>query len=211
MTGMSFCSPDHSNHTARNNDAFVDDTTGGVNDTHLSTSLSPIDLATLLHKQAQLWERLLFASGSRVELQELNASISLTCGTNPNPVPIAQKDVHTSHKTLGTQINPTGTITAETKRLKAKTSTISVAIERFEGPAWKARLLCTTRYLPSLKYSLPTTTLSPAQVHAIQNRPINAILGSLGVNRMFPRDVAHGPPTHGGLGLPHLLTIQGTS
>jgi hypothetical protein len=28
---------------------------------------------------------------------------------------------------------------------------------------------------------------------------------------MFPRDVAHGPPTHGGLGLPHLLTIQGTS
>jgi hypothetical protein len=28
---------------------------------------------------------------------------------------------------------------------------------------------------------------------------------------MFPRDVAHGPLTHGGLGLPHLLTIQGTS
>jgi hypothetical protein len=28
---------------------------------------------------------------------------------------------------------------------------------------------------------------------------------------MFPRDVAHGPPTKGGLGLPHLLTIQGTS
>jgi hypothetical protein len=57
----------------------------------------------------------------------------------------------------------------------------------------------------------PTTTLSPAQVHTIQNRPIKAILGSLGVNRMLPRDVAHGPPTHGGLGLPHLLTIQGTS
>jgi hypothetical protein len=31
------------------------------------------------------------------------------------------------------------------------------------------------------------------------------------VNRIFPRDVAHGPPTHGGLGLPHILTIQGTS
>ncbi len=28
---------------------------------------------------------------------------------------------------------------------------------------------------------------------------------------MFPCDVAHGPPSHGGLGLPHLLTIQGTS
>jgi hypothetical protein len=28
---------------------------------------------------------------------------------------------------------------------------------------------------------------------------------------MFPRDVAHGPLSHGELGLPHLLTIQGTS
>jgi hypothetical protein len=70
---------------------------------------APIDLATLLHKQAQLWERLLFASGGRLQLpkcfyylivwkwtdgdaammsiEELNASISLTCGANPNPVP----------------------------------------------------------------------------------------------------------------------------
>ena len=120
--------------------------------------------------------------------EELNASISLTYGTSP-----------------------TGTMTTETHRLKAKASTIAAAIERFEGPAWKAQLLWSSRYLSSLKYSLPITTLSPAQVHTIQNRPIRAILGSLGVNRMFPRDVAHGPPSHGGLGLPHLLTIQGTS
>jgi hypothetical protein len=233
MTGMSFCSPDHSNSTARNNDAFVDDTTGGVNDTHLSTPLSPTELAARLQKQAQLWERLLFASGGRLELpkcffymivwkwtdgdatmmsvEELNASISLTCGSNPHPVPIAQKEVHTSHKTLGTQMNPTGTMTAETNRLKAKASTIAAAIERFEGPPWKAHLLYTSRYQPSLAYSLPITTLSAAQVKSIQTRPIKAILGSLGVNRMFPRDVAHGPLTHGGLGLPHLLTIQGVS
>jgi hypothetical protein len=37
------------------------------------------------------------------------------------------------------------------------------------------------------------------------------ILGSLGVNQMFPRDVARGPPTRGRLGLPHLLTTQRTS
>jgi hypothetical protein len=108
-------------------------------------------------------------------------------------------------------MNPTGTMTAETDRLKARASTIAAAIERYKGPAWKARLLWTSRYQPSLKYSLPITTLSSKQVHTIQNRPIKAILGSLGVNRMFPREVAHGPPTHGGLGLPHLLTIQGIS
>jgi hypothetical protein len=85
------------------------------------------------------------------------------------------------------------------------------AIERFEGPPWKAQLLYTTRYESSLKYSLPVITLSPAQASSIQNKPIRAIIGSLGVNRMFPRDVAHGVLSHGGLGLPYLLTIQGTS
>jgi hypothetical protein len=221
MTGMSFCSPDPSNSTARNNDAFVDDTTGGVNDTHLSTPLSPTDLAARLQQLAQLWECLLFASGGRLELikcffyvivwkwidgeatmmstEELNASISLTCGSDPHPVLIAHKDVHISHKTLGTQMNPLGTMTTETNRLKAKASTLTAAIERFEGPA---QLLYTTRYEPSLKYSSPLY---------LQLKPIRAIMGSLGVNRMFPRDVAHGPLSHGGLGLPHLLTIQGTS
>jgi hypothetical protein len=68
MTGMSFCSPD-SNPTARNNDAFVDDTTGGVNDlTH--TPLSPIDLATLLHKQTPA----LGTSPLRVGVKTSNAS-----------------------------------------------------------------------------------------------------------------------------------------
>jgi hypothetical protein len=58
------------------------------------------------------------------------------------------------------------------------------------------RLIWSARYLPSIKYSLPITTLSPSQAKTIQNRPIRAIHGSLGVNRTFPRDVAHEmPPT----------------
>jgi hypothetical protein len=102
-----------------------------------------------------------------ISTEELNASISLTCGTNPRPVPIAKKYVHTSHKTLGTQMNPTGAMTTETHRLKAKASTSTAAIERFEGLAWKAQLLWSSRYLPSLKHSLSITTLSPAQFHTI--------------------------------------------
>ena len=147
---MVTCSPDRSNPTARNNNEFVDDTTGGVNDTPLSVPLSPTNLAALLHKQAQLWERRLelpkcfyylivwkWTNGDATMMskEKLNASISITCGTDPHPVPIAQADVHTSHKTLGTQMNPTGTMTAETHCLKAKASTIAATIEHFEGPA----------------------------------------------------------------------------
>jgi hypothetical protein len=43
-------------------------------------------------------------------------------------------------------MNPTGTMTAEINRLKAKASTIASAIERFEGPPYKAHLLYTSRY-----------------------------------------------------------------
>jgi hypothetical protein len=68
--------------------------------------------------------------------EEPIASISLTRGIKPHPVPIAQTDDHTSQKSLGTQMNPTGTMATETHRLKTKASTIAVAIERFEGPAW---------------------------------------------------------------------------
>ena len=100
---------------------------------------------------------------------------------------------------------------AETKRLKHKASKIAAAIERFEGALWKAQLLWTSRYQPMINYSLPITALSLAQANTIQNRPIRAIIGSLGINRMFPRPVAYGPPSHSGLGLPHVLTIQGTS
>jgi hypothetical protein len=76
-------------------------------------------------------------------------------------------------------MNPLGTMTTETNRLKAKASTFTAAIERFEGPQWKAKLLCTSRNESSLKYSLPITTLSSAQANSIQNKPIRAILGSL--------------------------------
>jgi hypothetical protein len=64
-----------------------------------------------------------------------------------------------------------------------------------ESPA----ILCTFYLQPGLSYSLAVTTLSSAQVHSIQTWSIRAPLGSLGV------------VTHGGLGFPHLLTIQGIS
>jgi hypothetical protein len=150
MTDMSFCSPDHSNPTARNNDAFVEDTTGGVNDTHLSIPLSSIYLPHFFTNKPSsrnvssshpvvdsnfqkcfyyliVWKGT-DGDAAMMSLEDLNASISLTCGTNPHPVPMAQKDVHTSHKTLGTQKNSTGTVTAETNRLKTKASTIAAAI-----------------------------------------------------------------------------------
>jgi hypothetical protein len=94
-------------------------------------------------------------------------------------------------------------MTAETNRLQAKASTIAAAIERLEGPQWKAPLLYTSRY----QYSLPITTLSAAQVHSIQNRPIKAFPRQQNVStRRRPRSTRQRRTR-----TPRLLIIQGTT
>jgi hypothetical protein len=80
-----------------------------------------VDLATLLHKQTALWERLtshrcgpaskVLLLPDRLEMDRrrrrhdvhggLDASISLTCG---RPGPICQKSPYITHKTLGTKM-----------------------------------------------------------------------------------------------------------
>jgi len=142
---------------------------------------------------------------------ELATNIALTCGNDATTTPIEHKKVTEAHKTLGTRMCPTSDMIAEANYLKKKAATIAGRIEVYQGPKWKAKLLYSSRYLPSTKYSLPITTLSRKQVDQIQARATKAILSSLGINRMFPRAVAFGPPQYGGLGLQHLLTKQGTS
>jgi hypothetical protein len=194
MTGMSFCSSDHSNSTARNNDAFVDDTTGGVNDTHLSTPLSPTDLAARLQQLAQLWECLLFASGGRLELikcifylivwkwidgeatmmstEELNASIFLTCGSDPHPVLIAHKDVHISHKILGTQMKSPRHYDHRNQPAQGQSLHFHGSHRTLRGPSMKSKaslhqpLRVQPKILPTHHHFIPSSSKQyPKQTH----------------------------------------------
>jgi hypothetical protein len=188
MVGMTFHSPDGTHKSERNQDAFVDDTTGGINNTKCVEPSTPAELAQRLHKLAQHWEKLLFASGGRLDLKKcfyyiicwkwtngiasmktsakLATNIALTCGNgnDATTTPIEHKEVTEAHKTLGTRMCPTGDIIAEANYLKNKAATIAGRIEVYQGPKWKAKLLYSSRYLPSMKYSLPITTLSRKQV-----------------------------------------------
>jgi hypothetical protein len=51
-TGMSFCSPDHSNYTARNNDTFVDDTTECQRHSPIHTTSTTDSSCTLFNKSS---------------------------------------------------------------------------------------------------------------------------------------------------------------
>ena len=109
MVGMTFHSPDGTHKLGRNQDAFVDNTTGGINDTKDIEPSTLADLAQRLHKLAQHWEKLLFASGGRLELNicfyyiicwkwtngiafmitnaKLATNIALTCGNDATTTP----------------------------------------------------------------------------------------------------------------------------
>jgi len=62
--------------------------------------------------------------------------------------------------------------------------------------------------LPKLRYPLVATTLSEAQCQTIIQPVLQQGLPALGINRNFPRAVAHGPVQFQGLNLPNLHTEQ---
>jgi len=62
--------------------------------------------------------------------------------------------------------------------------------------------------MPKLRYPLVATTFSEAQCQGIMQLVLQFGLPALGVNRNFPRAVAHGLVTYQGLNLPNLHTEQ---
>jgi hypothetical protein len=53
----------------RNADSFVDDTLNGCNDTHLDMAMAFEELIAHAQVCAQIWERILYSSGSALELK----------------------------------------------------------------------------------------------------------------------------------------------
>ena len=62
---------------------------------------------------------------------------------------------------------------------------------------------------PALEYPLSTTTRSKWQIETYHRSIVQAVLGALGINRRFPRVVAHCPSGLLGIGLSHPCTVQG--
>jgi hypothetical protein len=53
------------------------------------------------------------------------------------------------------------------------------------------------------------TSLSMDECKEIQKPPVNAIIPKMGINRNTKREVVFGTTNYGGLGLTHLVTVQG--
>jgi hypothetical protein len=64
-------------------------------------------------------------------------------------------------------------------------------------------------YLPSMSYSLMSTSFNRRELATIQRSPIRALLSTMGFNRNMPLEIVFGPISHGGLDLRHLYVEQG--
>jgi len=62
--------------------------------------------------------------------------------------------------------------------------------------------------MPTLAYPLTATNFNEEQCQEIMKRALASTLPAMGINRHFPRVVAHGPGSHQGLEIPNLYTEQ---
>jgi len=137
---------------------------------------------------------------------------------NSRPLSISNKDgskvsiprlpTHEARRTLGVRLAPDGNNDAEYAHLREesvqwKNHMVSAKLTRAAADFGIRQVL-----LPKLRYPLVATTFSETQCQEILKPVLQQGLPSLGINRNFPRAVAHGPVMYHGLNLPNLHMEQ---
>jgi hypothetical protein len=178
--GLQFTDPQRLSAMQRTMEGFVDDTDAAVNDAKSPTPHTPHHLVQVLQTDAQHWERLLFVSGGKLELNkcffylmiwhfsddgtpsltpkaQLPHSLMITQGNDAAPTEIAHKDCSTAHKTLGVMKAPNRSQAGEIARLHDKCKAHAKAMLSNSVSSTDSTVAYRACHLPSIGYSLSTT------------------------------------------------------
>jgi hypothetical protein len=209
--------------------AFVDDTNQGVTDP--TGDLSMEGLVEKLRQAGQMWERLLHVSGGSLNLAKcswtlqywswkkgrpyLNPSMSsdplllMTSGSTLEHHIITRHDNATALKGLGVHMNFLGTFSHHAKLMKSKFASMARRLRQSHLPTGLSRAFYQSFYVPSVKYSLPVTSMHVRELHAVQSKMTASILNALGYNQHYPHSVVFAPQHVFGVGLYDLRIEQG--
>jgi hypothetical protein len=209
--------------------AFVDDTNQGIVDP--TGGMTSEDLVEQLRKAGQMWERLLHISGGslnlskcswtlqywiwkngRPSLQPLSAHDSLlimTSGDRPEHHVIKRHTNATEIKGLGVHMNFMGTFKLHASIMRQKSDGLARRLRQSHMSHGLSRSFYHSFCLPAVKYSLPVTSLSDADLHKIQSTMTACTLNALGYNQHYPHMVAFAPQHVFGCGLYDLRIEQG--
>jgi hypothetical protein len=186
----------------------------------------------VLQTDAQHWERLLFISGGKLELNkcffclmiwhfsddgtpsltpkaQLPHSLMITQGNDVAPTEIAHKDCSTAHKTLGAMKAPNRSQAGEIARLHDKCKAHAKAMLSNSVSSTDSTIACRVHHLPRIGYSLSTTYITAKDFSRIQGTAVSAFLATSGYNRNMKRALAFAPRNHGGIGMIPLILLQG--
>lgn len=214
-------------------DGFVDDTSLFTN--LLKSFIDSNDIETLtsrLRHDMVAWKELLEASGGKLELtkcfyyiltwkfdkkgnpipttipeQRLVANpISIPDSDRNTEVLIQQKEISEAHKTLGCYKCIIRNEEAEILYLTTRSNALANMIKNYGLTKKQATLAYNLVYISSLKYGLPSTTLSYQQITNIHRYAVDKFISAMGIDHSTHRALIYGPSEYGGFGVRHLYT-----
>ena len=209
---------------------FVDDTSLFCNMNLASNDINI--LKSKMQNDMIIWQELLEASGGKLELskcfyyiltwsydkdgnaiadniehqRQYTSQIEIPSFESNMKTKIEQKEPSESHKTLGCYKTMTGCEVDEIKYLKEKATRFGQQAKHANLSRKQARMAYTGMFIPSLKYGLPSCSISKKDIDDIQQYPVEVFLSKMGYEKRFPRAIAFAHQDFGGLNMPHLYS-----
>ena len=210
---------------------------GYVDDNNITVSSGPLSPSntteSLIHKaqqDAQLWHDILHATGGALNLgkcfyqaishhfttsgtpaiTQLDTDTDITIvDPDGNPQKIRNLSPFTSYRSLGFYQSMSGLKAKQRDVVKEKVAMHARKLAMSHVSARAAWIHYTSVFLPSVLYPLSLSYLPKSTLQDIQRPYTSILLNKMHFIRSYPRVVAFGPTSHGGLGLRDLYLETG--
>jgi len=228
--GATLKDPSGKNSLSLSINGFVDDTNACVNEWRPQSDGKLKELMEKVTHDAQLWNDLLFTSGSKLEISKCSfhclqfqfmadgtptvnldrtPPITITDSVQDIPIQVTSLSLFTPHKTLGHWKSPAGQSTTQLKTLMARMKTISTRISTSWLSRYGARLAYHGIYVATLRYVLPQCHFPTQALRKAEKQSLPPLYAKCGFSRKTSQALLFAPTEYGGGGFVHWDVLQG--
>lgn len=186
-----------------------------------------------LKEDVQLWEKLLYATGAKLELKKCKflvftwkfdadgnpsvetmtdaSDMKIQDSESKHDIEVSSMQINESYKLLGVPVAFDGNSKAQTLLLTQQVNHLINVFRKTTLNHDDTYLGYKTVAIPKLNYPLPATTISSSSLRTLQNKLTYNILPIIGIHRNMPREIVHAPKYFGGLAFHDLEQQQSIS
>jgi hypothetical protein len=143
-----------------------------------------------------------------VQIEPQHRSISIISRSSGQDSGIKRKEPTEGHRTLGFFMTGDGNSNEHKRVMKEKWLAYAMAIRNSTLHRGECSMAYGAKYMPSIAYGTPETTLAYKECEDVQRAVVAAILPKMRIVRNAARKVVIGSAKYCGLGIEHLATIQ---